>query len=604
MAVAGRKLLVTTALEETWGSEESLVFLGEWCKRYERRHVWAQRCHRTVQFHWDDREKLRRDYFYLESLHHTILGSLAASLNEFHQVNHSVRYWQILLDPWLLSYLAVVFDRWESLRRAFEEADDEFDVVVLEGFEQTAAPFSYLEFLASALSDIGNQFLYQRILETEYAGRCVIRFEKRSAISRKRSETKAASKGRRNVLSGLIGYVDCLLGKLTSRYDFVFLGATFNRSAWIRLNLALGQVPRLYLGEFGSPLLESDLQTPSVRMLDRTGLRLDFRPGSRFELFVKNSIVGDLPRCLVEHYPTLQARANGVAIRPKVIVTGGIHWSDAFAKAWFAERVRKGAKLIITEHGGSLPPFRELFGFEEDIADARTNWFLPYHPKHIQLPPARIIGRFPRPQSIFRRRFDPKYCSVIGNECARWAHRAQFYPMAKQWSDSFDMVLHFNDGLDDEIKGFLRVRPAPTFSNQGWNTRQRFSDKLGPGKIFPDQPIDRVFFASKVIVCTYPETTFAEAMASGVPTILMYVEHLYELNPVAHPLLEILRSARIVFTDASTAAAHLNAVWADPDGWWESESVVYARAEFRRQAIDLGGEWLVKWTAFLNRLAA
>jgi len=29
------KLLVTTALLDSWGSNEEIVFLGEWCKRYE-----------------------------------------------------------------------------------------------------------------------------------------------------------------------------------------------------------------------------------------------------------------------------------------------------------------------------------------------------------------------------------------------------------------------------------------------------------------------------------------------------------------------------------------------------------------------------------------
>ncbi|MEK9810779.1 MAG: hypothetical protein VW362_10050, partial [Candidatus Nanopelagicales bacterium] len=59
-------LLVLTALEETWGSDEPLLFLGEWCKRYERRHVWSERTSETVPFHWDDREKLLADYTHLE----------------------------------------------------------------------------------------------------------------------------------------------------------------------------------------------------------------------------------------------------------------------------------------------------------------------------------------------------------------------------------------------------------------------------------------------------------------------------------------------------------------------------------------------------------
>lgn len=35
-----KRLLVTTALEETWDTNDSMLFLGEWCKRYSRRDVW------------------------------------------------------------------------------------------------------------------------------------------------------------------------------------------------------------------------------------------------------------------------------------------------------------------------------------------------------------------------------------------------------------------------------------------------------------------------------------------------------------------------------------------------------------------------------------
>ena len=102
-------LLVTTAIEKTWGSSEKILFLGEWCKLYHRRHLWSQRTSETLPFHWDDRGKLRKDYDYLDSLHRRLLDSLVSALNKFHQTSYSVRYWQLLIDPWLMSYVAVIF---------------------------------------------------------------------------------------------------------------------------------------------------------------------------------------------------------------------------------------------------------------------------------------------------------------------------------------------------------------------------------------------------------------------------------------------------------------------------------------------------------------
>ncbi len=77
-------LLATTALECTWGDAEPLIFLGEWCRRYERSAVWKAREHTVVRYHWDDREKLRRDHAYLKRLHKQILAELAGRLGEMH----------------------------------------------------------------------------------------------------------------------------------------------------------------------------------------------------------------------------------------------------------------------------------------------------------------------------------------------------------------------------------------------------------------------------------------------------------------------------------------------------------------------------------------
>ena len=37
-----KRLLVTTALEETWEVDAPLLFLGEWCRAYNRKHIWSK----------------------------------------------------------------------------------------------------------------------------------------------------------------------------------------------------------------------------------------------------------------------------------------------------------------------------------------------------------------------------------------------------------------------------------------------------------------------------------------------------------------------------------------------------------------------------------
>ena len=50
-------ILVTTALEESFPSsiKEEVLFLGEWCKIYDRKKIWSKFNSQTMPYHWNDR---------------------------------------------------------------------------------------------------------------------------------------------------------------------------------------------------------------------------------------------------------------------------------------------------------------------------------------------------------------------------------------------------------------------------------------------------------------------------------------------------------------------------------------------------------------------
>ena len=111
------RFLITTAFEKTWPDDpsEPVIFLGEWCKLYSRRHRWSKMDYEVLPYHWDDHKKLTRDYHFLNNLYEKILLELSHCLNQLHGVNHSVRYWRILIGLWLYTYIYVLYDRYQSI---------------------------------------------------------------------------------------------------------------------------------------------------------------------------------------------------------------------------------------------------------------------------------------------------------------------------------------------------------------------------------------------------------------------------------------------------------------------------------------------------------
>ena len=101
--------LITTALEETWPDdlETPVLFLGEWCRIYTRRDRWSNMNAKVLLYHWDDRHKVFNDYHYLNNIYENTLKSLQKKLNEIHGVDHSLRYWRILIGPWLSQFIHI-----------------------------------------------------------------------------------------------------------------------------------------------------------------------------------------------------------------------------------------------------------------------------------------------------------------------------------------------------------------------------------------------------------------------------------------------------------------------------------------------------------------
>ena len=91
-------LLITTADQRFWKTNEEILFLGEWCKIFSQRATWEKLSGEVLPYHWDNREKVYRDYLYLDTLYEDTLQSLADQLNTIHQVKYSTRYWRIIFS--------------------------------------------------------------------------------------------------------------------------------------------------------------------------------------------------------------------------------------------------------------------------------------------------------------------------------------------------------------------------------------------------------------------------------------------------------------------------------------------------------------------------
>jgi putative transferase (TIGR04331 family) len=594
-------LLVTTGIGAEHADADEVLLLGTWCRTYASKPQSAKAA-AVLPYHWDDRDKLARDYSYLEDLHGRILVALSHELNELHAIQRDRRYWQTLLDPWLFDYLATMFDRWESISQVFR-AHPQVTTYELVPDSVMRAPRDWPDFNDLATGDAWNHRVYLDILQRCYESHCDIRREscgelRPVGVSGVRApaapQQPALARAIRTIIRGIWLRAEELL---CDRNAVFFYNTFMPRKPFIGLNLRLGQWPR-----FRSCFVLADepaAQAAAAARDDRRGaLCKGVPPRSQFEEWLMARLGSDVPISCVETFDALRRHGDRVRARCKVIFTSNAHFTEAPFKVWCAEKVHDGCMLVVSEHGGSFPPLDELFDFEEKISDARATWFRPYDPRHVQLPATKLIGSIRRTDRA-RRVPSTGLCSAIAPDYPRYAYRAHYYPIAGQVETVHRMIIDLRDRLGPAAAKAFRVKPYPALDAYR-DTLRWLERTIGTDNVITGRSLGEVFSVSRIVVCMYPETTFSEAMAFGVPVVLLYPAELYERHPITQPLLEVLKQARIVFHDAGEAAAHIDSIWDDPHAWWQREDVVAARKRFQREALGYDGAWLDPWLALFR----
>ena len=560
------RLLVTTALEETWGDIASDYYLGEWCRIYGRKQIWSDKNAEIQSHHWKDRKKLRHDHDNLKVLYERVLSGLATKLNYIHGVNSSSRYWRIIVGPWLINYLPILFDKWEVLRLAFQKYD-KYETYAIGGEIDIANDYNeFVEILYQ--SDLWNHHIFLRIINFHYKERVNYLPAWLSSINATHKTLENQKKS--SLIWKFVTPFDILTSCLVKKHTKVlFYRSYFDLAQFSLINFMLHQVPTLHLNTFGK-----QFKANTDRELRRG--TVDFAAESEFENFVALSLLQDIPVSYLESFPDIAQKAKTVRFDPKVIVTATGHWGDELFKFWLANKVTKGVKLVVVDHGGSLPPLFDIFDHDDDIADKRATWFISLQPKQVQLPPSKLVG--------FKIRSTPMYCSVIGLEQPRYATRACAYPIVEQTIFCLNNTLLFIKSLNTKIYGCLKVKPS---KDRGWETEKRYIDALGESKVYREKNYYKVLSYSRLVVCTYSDTTFAEAMASGIPTILVHMPEFYEKVGETEKLVIALKSANIIFDDPLQAANHVNLIWDKVESWWSQPDVIEARDYFYRMTCDV-----------------
>ncbi len=571
--------LILTADERTWKFDRSVIFLGDWCKRYDRKEVWSTMDAIVAKPYGVETEQKDRDYAYVNRLKEEILVEISKFLNDYHKTNHSSRYWRILLGHWLHRYIATVYNRYCTLLQCLNSY--KISSLTLFAEESTNLCGADSEQLIwDSQGEVWNNILFGKILslqknitlEIDRVGLDENATDLRQNISVKGAPHLRQRKPlKKRILQYFYGKLNAISETFSQANDAFIIKSYLPKKIEARLKLSLRQSPITWSSPRVSP---SDPNREERNLLSEKYGNMGMEG---FEQCVRTLFFQLLPVCYLEGYQDLLTRTKNLPwpSSPRFIFTSSSFDTDEVCKAYIAEKVESGSTYYAGQHGNNFGSYKYIYSEDECLAtsDKFITWgWGNSNPKLVEgfnfiISNQKPLKNNPRGRLLLVEVHLPQPIEP-------W----DVYPdYNKYQEDQFSFVEH----LSGEIQQSLIVRLHHGFKMAPWFENLRWADR------YPDIQVDQGvknlsqwITESRLTVVSYNSTVILELLAMNVPVLCFWHSELNDIRENARPFFMKLVEAEILHFSPKAISQKTNEVWNNISEWWNSEVVQTARVLF------------------------
>jgi putative transferase (TIGR04331 family) len=531
----------------------------------------------VLPYHWDDRAKLFSDHQYLQGFHERLLEDLTSQLNRIHGVERGIRYWRILLGPWLGHFIPILFDRWCSVHQAIEQYELS-GTVVLSSPGGPPVLNDMAVFRRVMTEDEWNHQLFSTVLK--WVGEVPITQQKSAVVKEPKSVTfpRWQQRLREHLISGYSGLASLFMRD----HDLFSYGPYLSRSDEMRMYRRMGQIPQVWRS---IPPIQVPVDS-NCRDWSLNGLS-----DSEFEDFACSLIPHHIPVAYLEGYSQLVRQTCKLPWpkQPSLIWTGGVLYEDDVFKCWAAEKVEQGTPLVVSQHGGHYGT--GLWSFCEDHELAISDCFMSWGWAKSGEPTVRPVGQIKSKRPLSVQHGKQKGALLVTNSVPRFSSLLRSMCVSRQYLDYLDDQHAFVSALPQTIRQNLTVRLYP--HDYGWDQHSRWGDH------FPDLALDDghsrlndLIRQSRVYIATCNTTTFLESFTMDVPTVIFWNPNQWELRESAIPYFEDLKRVGIFHETPESAARQVATIWDNVDSWWNSPLVRQVLKTFKERYSHLPNDLL------------
>lgn len=518
-----------------------------------------------------------------------ILPELMEILNKQLGTHYSLKYWRIILLPWLFMFIQTTWERHcrviNFLKRHTNEA---FKVCLI----KDSINWNFKDIMDfyrnGVMNPVYNEWLFSRIMEDVLPSDWEILWIDRSnnnGISN--SETKENKvqniKTDNKLISGL--------KLIKSKYKkFLFQKGGF-------------------CGIYGTNYFEELLFNCLLR-LKTNSMAENKKCKEKKGMNAANSNLEwkfDLDKLLwrvipISIYNVDRYLNNRIKANKRIFIISAALWyyDDYFAKPLIALMAENGSKIVSTQHGGYDYGTGKIYHVTKET-EYTNDYFITWGWKEQGNHKGNLID-LPSPLLT---KFDGKHRKknenliFVGTLVRLHSFRLST-PSPMQQLIYLKSKKEFLLGLKEQVLRLVYYRPFPP--QPGTLDDLIYCKNIIHGLNICKGNFHKQILKCKLLVLDHPGTTLNIAMAANIPIIGFWKSQHWPMCKQASPFFDALEDADVLFQTGQDAAQKVNQIWDDVQGWWDQKLVQEARKDWCYQYARTSKFWWWEWAKELWKM--
>ena len=328
----------------------------------------------------------------------------------------------------------------------------------------------------------------------------------------------------------------------------------------------------------------------------RTNQKLNFPISNNFEKYIKENLFEEIPITYLEKYKYIKEKISIKNLKKQNIFSSVEHIEDDIIKIWIASKISLNSKLYIYDHSNSMRLSMYDFNHEEKISHKIISNLKYKNNKFISLPEIK----FSRIYKNHKKNYLTDCGSIILYEGHKYSGKPSSCPSGPTNYFQFKQILNFYKTLNSRVKSKFKFK-SPPYSDLRFKSYLKIKRKFEKKVLFDkNMRFKDTIQNSKIIVCTYPQTTLLEILILNKPFIILYPQKIWEFNKDNQQILNKLKKNGILFYDEKKAATHINKNWNEIELWWNSKIIQSTIEDIKKNNFKLISK--DEWKTFFKNL--